>query len=254
MDTNDEVRERPPRDGVRAVFPGVELRAADDGGLGVMSGHFSVFNRWTEINSTWEGHFMERIAPGAFARAIKNNMARVRVLFQHGQDPQIGDKPLGPIQIIREDGTGAYYEVPLLDTSYNRDLLPGLKAGLYGSSFRFQSVKEEFERDTKASPDNPDALPERTIREVELFEFGPVTFPAYAEASAGVRSMTDDYFFDLIMANPDRFRDLLSSRAQALPGDGPEAQPHSVEGTREAPVIPPVSREEYIQWLSTSSS
>jgi len=36
---------------------------------------------------------------------------------------------------------------------------------------------------------NPDALPERTIHEVELFEFGPVTFPAYAGATAGVRSV-----------------------------------------------------------------
>jgi HK97 family phage prohead protease len=235
-----ETRERPPRDGVRAVFPGVELRAADDGGLGVLSGHFAVFNRWTEINSTWEGHFMERLSPGAFARAIKNNLDRVRVLFQHGQDPQIGDKPLGPIHEIREDGNhGVYYEVPLLDTSYNRDLLPGLRAGLYGASFRFQSVKEDFERDTKPSPDNPDGLPERTIREVELFEFGPVTFPAYAEATAGVRSMTDDYFFDLISADPERVRQLLIARNVALPHDGPEASPHSDEGTRETVAVPP---------------
>ena len=248
--------ERPPRDGVRAMFPGVELRAAEDGGLGTMSGHFAVFNRWTEINSTWEGHFMERLAPGAFTRAIKNNLARVKVLFQHGQDPQIGDKPLGPITDIREDGDhGVYYEVPLLDTSYNRDLLPGLRANLYGASFRFQSVKEDFERDAKPGPDNPDGLPERTIREVELFEFGPVTWPAYADATAGVRSMTDDYFIDLLMKDPERVHKLLSTRAGALPSDGPAAEPHSDEGTREAPpVIQPVSREEYLQWLSTFSS
>jgi HK97 family phage prohead protease len=242
MTTPDpSISERPPRDGVRAVFPGVELRAAEDGdsGLGLLSGHLAVFNRWTEIDSTWEGHFMERIAETAFSRTIKNNLARIKVLFQHGQDPQIGDKPLGPIQTIREDGDrGVYYEVPLLDTSYNRDLLPGLRAGLYGASFRFQSVKEDFERDVKPSPDNPDGLPERTIRELEMFEFGPVTFPAYATATAGVRSMTDDYFFDLISKDPERVRQLLTARNVALPDDGPEASPHSDEGTRETVAAP----------------
>jgi phage head maturation protease len=70
------------------------------------------------------------------------------VLFQHGSDPQIGDKPLGPIDQLREDDTGAYYEVPLLEASYVRDnVLPGLKAGLYGASFRFRVVREEINDD-----------------------------------------------------------------------------------------------------------
>jgi HK97 family phage prohead protease len=249
--------DRPPRDGVRAVYPGVELRAAEDGGLGVMAGHFAVFDQWTEINSTWEGHFMERLAPGSFAKAIKDKADRIRVLFQHGQDPQIGDKPLGAPSVLREEETGPYYEVPLIDTSYNRDLLPGLRAGLYGASFRFQSVKEDFERDTKAAPHNPDALPERTIREVELFEFGPVTFPAYAGATAGVRSMTDDYFVDLLMADPERARALLTAcTVTALPDDGAEAKPHSDGGSRQA-AAPPIrrfqSREEYLEWLTSNS-
>jgi len=40
---------------------------------------------------------------------------------------------------------------------------------------------------------NPDAIPERTILQTQVFEFGPVTFPAYEGASAGVRSLTDWY-------------------------------------------------------------
>ena len=49
----------------------------------------------------------------------------MRVLFEHGMDPQIGNKVLGPIEDLGEDKRGAYYTVPLLDTSYNRDLAPG---------------------------------------------------------------------------------------------------------------------------------
>jgi HK97 family phage prohead protease len=155
-------------------------------------GHFATFNDWAEISSTYEGHFMERVAPGAFKKTFRENRDRMRVLFQHGQDPQIGDKPLGPIETLREDETGAFYEVPLLtDTAYVRELLPGLRKGLYGASFRFSVIKERFDTDAKVSTHNPLALPERTIQEAKVMEFGPVTFGAYDTATAGVRSLTD---------------------------------------------------------------
>jgi HK97 family phage prohead protease len=67
---------------------------------------------------------MERIAPGAFAHRIANDRRRIKVLFQHGRDPQIGDKPLGPIRTLREDETGAFYEVRLLDAPCVDELLP----------------------------------------------------------------------------------------------------------------------------------
>jgi HK97 family phage major capsid protein len=162
---------------------------------------------------------------------MKNQRDNIRVLFQHGRDPQVGDKPLGPIADLREDADGAYYEVPLLDTTYNRDLIPGLQANLYGASFKFSVVQDDFDPKPKRSTHNPDALPERTIREARLFEFGPVTFPAYPGATAGVRSITTA---DLDAAVAPH------ELTEALPDAGPEALPHSDEGTREAvePTIP----------------
>lgn len=172
------------------------LTRADDDEAGdgtLMFGHFAVFNEWTEIDSWFEGHFMERLAPGAFRKTFRENRDAIKVLFQHGMDPQIGDKPLGPVDDLREDDTGAYYEVPLLEADYVRnDVLPGLQAGLYGASFRFQVMREEFETEPDPSDDNPSGLPERTIKELRLFEFGPVTFPAYQSATAGVRSTEAD--------------------------------------------------------------
>jgi phage head maturation protease len=133
---------------------------------------------------------MERFAPGAFKKTVAENRDGMRVLFQHGRDPQIGDKPLGPIESLNAD---AEYEVPLIDTSYNRDLLPGLKAGLYGAS----ASGSRRERGVAQNPERvglqPEGLPERTITEARVMEFGPVTFPAYAGASAGVRSLTDEF-------------------------------------------------------------
>src|SRR5712671_4212731 len=115
---------------IRASRQGIALRAATDGGMPTLYGHFAVFNRWTEIDSWMEGHFLERIAPGAFKKTFREQTPKV--LFQHGMDPQVGDKPLGPIESLAEDATGAAYEVRMLDTAYNRDLIPGLEAGLYG--------------------------------------------------------------------------------------------------------------------------
>src|SRR6478735_7195897 len=119
---------RPPREGlVRAMFPGVETRAAQEGGMPTLTGYFAVFNQPTEIASAREGHFMETLAPGAFTKTFNENRDGMRVLFQHGRDPQVGDKPLGPIRTLEQDKHGARYEVDMLDTSYNRDLLPGLE-------------------------------------------------------------------------------------------------------------------------------
>ena len=188
-----------PRDDlVRAVWPGVEFRASDTSdtlmdGLGTMTGHFSVFDAWYEVDSMYEGHFMERVAPGAYADTIASDRASMRVTLNHGRDPQAGDKPLGPIRELEEDDTGARYEVGLLDTSYNRDILPGLKAGLYGASMRFSVQAEDWDRSPEVSEYNPDAIPERTITKARVMEFGPVTFPANADATAGVRSLTDRF-------------------------------------------------------------
>jgi HK97 family phage prohead protease len=203
----------PPRDElVRALMEGgVELRDAEekDGRLGTLVGHFATFNRWTKIDSAYEGKFMEQIAPGAFAKTFNENRAGMRALFQHGKDPQVGDKVLGPIDVLREDDIGAYYEVPLLDTSYNRDLIPGLEAGLYGASFRFRVHRQKIDKNTARSDMNPDGLPERTLSEVAVKELGPVTFPAYEGATAGMRSMTDEFLFANLLGDPERLRRLV---------------------------------------------
>jgi HK97 family phage prohead protease len=161
-----------------------------------LHGHFSVFNEWTEIDG-WEGNFLERVAPGAFAHTLAHDRSRIRVLFQHGRDPQLGAKPLGVPTTLREDELGGYYEVPLLDTSYNRELVPGLRAGVYGASFRFTVTREHLLRSPEASSYNPKGLPERTIQEARVLELGPVSFPAYDGATAGVRSLTDWYISTL---------------------------------------------------------
>jgi len=217
----------------RATRP--QLRADGQGTLGTLYGHFAVFNTETLIDSWWEGKFRERIAPGAFSRTINHRGDRVRVLFNHGLDPQVGDKVLGRPSILREDERGVYYEVPLLDTSYNRDLAPGLDADQYGASFRFEVVQEDWED----PPDGTDQLPLRTIREVKLFEFGPVTFPAYEAATAGLRSQADlNLWRSLDEEGRREFLRLLHSSTGTGTPPGPAPTGTGDPGTPHSPVRP----------------
>ena len=179
-------------------------RAADVSEDGrTLSGYFSVFNEWYEVNSAYEGRFMERIAPGAFADTLAKNAARIKVLYDHGADPSMGNKPLGIPRVMTEDKRGGYYEVELIDTDYNRDfIIPAARAGLLGSSFRFMVVGESWNDPKRATSANPMRLPERTITSTEVFEFGPVTFPANPGVGAvGIRSTTDEWF-DRLLHDP----------------------------------------------------
>ena len=199
-----------PRDNLFRGLVGVplELRAADDTApeSTYLHGHFTKFEIWNEIDSYFEGRFMERTVQGSFKKTISENRDRIKVQFDHGYDTFVGSSPLGSIDVLREDDEGPYYGVPLFDTDYNRDrMLPLLEGRLMdgtttgsalGASYRFRVTKEEWVEPRTASAHNPEKLPERTIREVSLYEFGPVTFPAQLQATAGIRSvsLTDHYF------------------------------------------------------------
>lgn len=190
------VPDGPPRENLVRALPSLELvRSTDDTESLTMRGHFAVFNEWAEIDSLVEGHFLERFAPGAFAKTITDNRDRMQVLFDHGLDATIGRKPIGSIAVLEEDETGPYFEVALLPATYVREnVLPGLEAGLFGSSFRFGVVNQKIERRPRRSAHNPNGLAERTITEARVREFGPTPFPVYAGATAGLRSLTDDWF------------------------------------------------------------
>lgn len=237
----------PREDLVRARFeleelPSIGLRAEGDGDQRTLFGHFAVFNKWTEIRS-WEGNFLERFLPGAFTKTIAESRSRMKVLYDHGFDPQLGNKPLGPINDLREDKVGAYYEVSLIDTDYNRGfVIPALDAGLLGASFRFSVVNETWNHDPGKSRHNPKGLPERSVTESKVREFGPVTFPAYEAASAGIRSQADLRQFLASEEGRAALAELMvrATDLRTPPVDGGAASPT----TEPAPATPRVTRSQ----------
>ena len=236
----------PPRDNlVRASAGGIALE--ETSGAPVLVGHAAVFNQWTKIDSAIEGTFLERILPGAFRRTITNNQPNMRILFNHGQDPTMGDQVLAPIETLAEDKTGLAYSGHLFE-GVPPLIVSGLRAGVYGSSFRFSVMKQDFNRKAAASDYNPDALPERTIQEARVMEFGPVTFPAYAGASAGLRSLTDRFVLNRLAANPQHLDELVTDSfppdiADPAPATPPLDPAPATPEQRVAP-IPPTTRKE----------
>jgi HK97 family phage prohead protease len=207
-----EQESRPPRDIIRAVPPAALMRDAGDGEdqRPVLFGHFARFNEWTEIDSYFEGHFLERLTPGAFKKTFRERADQIRVLFQHGRDAELRDRPIGEPEVLQEDAEGAYHESRLFDGLPDL-VVEGLRAGQYGQSFRMEIMREEFVEEPGTSDYNPKGLPERSIKEVRLFEFGPVTFPAYANTTPGLRSLTDDFIFEWISREPTRARELIGA-------------------------------------------
>lgn len=232
----DAARESGPI--IRATAPAIQFRAeGDDDSRPIMFGHFSRFNEWTEINSYFEGQFLERIAPGAYRKTFKERRNEIRVLLQHGRDPEIGDKPIAEIVELREEEEGAYHESRLLD-GLPELIVSGLRAGLYGQSFRMEIMREDWVEEPKLSDANPTGLPERTIKEIRLHEFGPVTFPAYKNTTAGVRSLTDEFVFEWLAREPQRARELMGAHdlsrtasAVAETQDAPSTTDAAREGT-----------------------
>lgn len=214
----------------RAADAGGDALAAPEGSLGLMDVRFSPFNSWYRIDSFWEGSFLERTVPGTFKRAMNAHMdaktPQIRSMFNHGMDMQIDQKLLGDVLDAREEADSPVITVALWDTSYNRDLLPGLRSGAYGSSFQFSVVRDSWEYEPEASDDNPDALPERTLQEVRVPEAGPVTWPANPAATAGMRCLsgTDSFYTALARRDPARVDDLrcrlTALRGQVPPADG----------------------------------
>lgn len=158
-----------------------ETRAADDDGF-TLEGYAAVFDTPTRIDS-WEGTFDETIARGAFTKTLSERKPVMQ--FDHGHDVATGSVPIAAIESIREDKHGLFVKARMFDNARVEPIRHAIAGGaIDGMSFRFRVTREEW--------DEAGDVPSRTIRELDLFECGPVCFPAYEATSVGVRSLLAD--------------------------------------------------------------
>jgi uncharacterized protein len=176
---------KPPKNNVcrSAAF---EMREASGDGF-TLEGYAAVFDTPTRIDS-WEGRFDEVISRGAFSRTI--NAKKPVLQFDHGRDVATGSVPIGAIEVLREDANGLFVSARLHDNARVEPIRQAIASGaIDGMSFRFRVTREDWNEEDPT-------LPVRTIKEVDLFELGPVVFPAYDATSVGVRSLLGDLDLD----------------------------------------------------------
>lgn len=251
----DDDEDMPNEEGMPKKKPKGMPMNADDGRLGTLEVNFSRFNTWYRIDSAWEGTFLERTVPGSTKKTLGERGQSVKMLFNHGMDFNIGDKALSVPEEWGERKDSPYLAGPLFDTSYNRDLLPGLRAGAYGSSFMFEVLNETWDYEPARSDYNPDGLPERTIHEVRLFEAGPVTWPANPDATASLRSGMDWYAEQVQQRDRQTFEDLVRSFTafRALHGIGTPQRAADPDSTRPEPPTPTVSVGRHVAGVTAAA-
>jgi HK97 family phage prohead protease len=161
----------------------IQVQTREDG-KPVIVGYASVFYREGERGTeyeVWPG-IRERIMPSAFDRAIREGHD-VRGLVNHDPRLLLGRSKSGTLKITT-DGKGLRYEIDPPDTTVAKDTITSLRRGdLSGSSFAFMPAKGGYEF---REEDGYDVV---EVRDVDLFDVGPVTFPAYTGATSGVREM-----------------------------------------------------------------
>lgn len=157
-----------------------KLRTSGYGTNLKLIGYAAVFNQTTDL-----GAFREKIAPGAFTRAI-NERQDCRCLFNHSADCVLGRTKNGTLR-LSQDSTGLKIDCDLPETQTARDLHALIARGdIDQMSFGF-IVRDE---DVVYGNDG-DML--RTIKDLDLLDVSPCTFAAYQTTSVEARSVDAAY-------------------------------------------------------------
>lgn len=167
--------------GVRLVKP---ARKAGDT-IGTVEGYASVFDTLSHDLGGWR----ERIAPGAFADALRSASMPILALYDHAVGGLLGSTAVGTLT-LNEDTVGLRFVIDLPDTTTGRDVLALVTRGdLAGASFGFKVGRGGTTWEKAA-----DGGAVSVVRKVAaLREISVVALPAYPAAytmAAPKRPMT----------------------------------------------------------------
>ena len=152
-----------------------EFKTREDGENLAIEGYFAVFDSVYEIAPGMS----ESIAPGAFDNTLSGD---IRALINHDTTLVLGRTKANTLQLKADNhGLWGHIDINRNDTDamnlYNRVQ----RGDVDQCSFGFNIVNEETDF-------REDGSVHWTIREVELFEVSPCTFPAYEETNIAARS------------------------------------------------------------------
>lgn len=162
---------------IRETVEGLELRAAPEGSKspGTLVGYAAKYDKY----SCDLGYFREKLKPGCFDAAM--GRCDVRALYNHEPHLLLGRSSAGTLRLT-SDAVGLKMECDLPDTPTGREVAELVRRGdIQGQSFAFTTDIVEWDTSGETYL--------RTVIEVkELFDVGPVTYPAYEDTTVAMRS------------------------------------------------------------------
>jgi HK97 family phage prohead protease len=167
----------------RRYFPlnGVQVETRQ-GGSPTIRGYAAVFDSLSKNL----GFFRERIAPGAFARSLRED--DIVALFNHDPNYPLGRTSNGRLK-LHEDSRGLHMQVSPTQTSYAADLVTNIRDGTVpGQSFSFTDARDKWSRE--------DGVEVRTLTGMRILDVSPVVFPAYTATDVQVRSWVKEAGLD----------------------------------------------------------
>lgn len=204
-------------------------RADDDGGAPTgetLVGYSILFDEVTRIDS-WEGQFDEQVDPKATDRSLRSRTPVVQ--FDHGRHPMIGSLPIGTLDVAEADKRGLYTEATVLRSWLTDPLVEAVRQRTIGGwSFRFDVIEDKW--------DFSGDVPMRTLLDVEIYELGPVVFPAYESTDISLRGV------DLTGVSHQE----LATAVQAVSGASDGSRARTDE--RPVPKVGTVTAAERLRW------
>lgn len=191
----------------------VQLRASGKG-IGSLGGYALKFNKLSQNL----GGFVERIAPGAVTKTVRDG-GDVLCRFQH-EDQYLLGRTLSGTLALQVDDVGLDYTVDLPDTSYARDLavLAG-RDDVQHSSFAFRTLADEWGFTEQG-------FPMRTLLEIQLVDVAPVVQPAYLDSTSGLRSLAEARHLDLDAVRAAAASNHLAEIIREAPSDEEPGDTH----------------------------
>lgn len=185
-DPGKGVRDLDLKKEIRTIQTEIELRDSG-GGDPHLVGYALKFNRDSDVLGYWTP-FIERINPHALDSA---DMSNVVALFNHDVNMPLArntiQSGIGSLT-LETDAIGLKFDFTPTDTSYSRDLIANMKAGVVNQcSFAFTVADNDQAEEIVY--DDQNGIYRRTINQIEkLYDVSVVTTPAYPDTEAVVGS------------------------------------------------------------------
>jgi HK97 family phage prohead protease len=187
-----EERRRLPVETAGVCLRAVDGDGAEDGAAAAerFNGHAAVFNVRAAIGNPLRWGFYEEFIPGAFTDTIVED--DVRKLIDHDSYYVVSRMSAGSL-LLAQDGVGLAVDSALDEgLSYVRDLKANVRnRNITGMSMGFLVLEDTWSTEEVEVPgfDTSFTVDVRKVSKAKLIEVSSVTFPAYVDTDADLRSV-----------------------------------------------------------------